>query len=78
MRKSKQAKLERAGWKIGSVSDFLGLSAAEEAIVELRVPFSRKRPSHALSPIFRKPKGRSSSAKAVTHEKSVVIKRKSE
>jgi len=37
MRKEKKAKLERAGWKVGSVADFLGLSAAEEALVELRL-----------------------------------------
>ena len=41
MRKEKKAKLERAGWKVGSVGDFLGLSAAEEALVELRLTLSR-------------------------------------
>jgi DNA-binding XRE family transcriptional regulator len=41
MRKEKKARLERAGWKVGSVSDFLGLSAAEEALVELRLTLSR-------------------------------------
>jgi len=41
MRKEKKAKLERAGWKVGSVADFLGLSAAEEALVELRLTLSR-------------------------------------
>jgi DNA-binding XRE family transcriptional regulator len=41
MRKEKKARLERAGWKVGSVSDFLGLSAAEAALVELRLTLSR-------------------------------------
>jgi len=41
MRKEKKARLERAGWKVGSVSDFLGLSAAEGALVELRLTLSR-------------------------------------
>jgi len=41
MRKEKKAKLERAGWKVGSVSEFLGLSAVEEALVELRLTLSR-------------------------------------
>jgi len=41
MRKEKKAKLERAGWRVGSVSDFLGLTAAEEALVELRLTLSR-------------------------------------
>jgi DNA-binding XRE family transcriptional regulator len=41
MRKDKKARLERAGWKVGSISDFLGLSKAEEALVELKLMLSR-------------------------------------
>ena len=41
MRKEKKARLERAGWKVGSVRDFLGLSKTEEALVELRLALSR-------------------------------------
>jgi len=41
VRKDKRAKFELAGWKVGSVGDFLGLSAAEEARVELRLTLSR-------------------------------------
>lgn len=41
MRKDKKAKLERAGWKVGGVREFLGLTAAEEALVELRLTLSR-------------------------------------
>jgi len=41
MRKDKRARLERAGWTVGSVRDFLGLSEAEEALVELKLALSR-------------------------------------
>ena len=41
MRKEKKARLVSAGWKVGSVRDFLGLSKAEEAMVELRLALSR-------------------------------------
>ena len=41
MRKGKKTRLERAGWKVGSVQEFLGLSKAEEALVELKLTLSR-------------------------------------
>lgn len=41
MRKDKRARLEQAGWVVGSVRDFLGLSEAEEALVELKLALSR-------------------------------------
>ena len=41
MRKEKRARLESAGWRVGSVRDFLGLSKAEEALVELKLTLSR-------------------------------------
>jgi predicted transcriptional regulator len=41
MRKDKKARLERAGWKVGTVRQFLGLSKAEEALVELKLILSR-------------------------------------
>jgi len=37
MNKNKQKKLEAAGWKVGSAADFLGLSEAEETIVEMKL-----------------------------------------
>jgi hypothetical protein len=37
MKKIKQAKLERAGWKVGSTAEFLGLTPEEAAFVELKV-----------------------------------------
>lgn len=37
MDKNKKRKLEKAGWRVGSVSEFLELSPAEEAVIELRL-----------------------------------------
>ena len=41
MDKEKKEKLEKTGWKVGSAAEFLGLSAAEEEIIELRLALSR-------------------------------------
>jgi DNA-binding XRE family transcriptional regulator len=41
MRKDKKTRLERAGWKVGTVREFLGLSATEAAVVELKLTLSR-------------------------------------
>jgi len=43
MRKKKKERLERTGWKVGSVGGFLGLSQSEEALVELKLRLSRVR-----------------------------------
>jgi ribosome-binding protein aMBF1 (putative translation factor) len=37
VRESKRKKLEAAGWKLGSPKELLGLSAEEQAYIELRV-----------------------------------------
>lgn len=37
MREDKAKRLEAKGWKVGSVGDFLGLTADEEAFVELKL-----------------------------------------
>lgn len=37
----KRARLKASGWTIGSTQDFLGLSAEEAALVELRLALSR-------------------------------------
>jgi ribosome-binding protein aMBF1 (putative translation factor) len=37
----KSEKLRRAGWRVGSVKDFLGLSADEAALIEIRLALSR-------------------------------------
>lgn len=53
MRRSKKERLEKSGWKVGSVQEFLGLSAEETAYVELRLRLSdslrRRRKSRKLS-----------------------------
>jgi ribosome-binding protein aMBF1 (putative translation factor) len=37
MNASKRKKLERAGWKVGTAAELLGLEPAEEAYIELKV-----------------------------------------
>ena len=37
MKKAKKERLERAGWRVGSAADFLGLSKEEEAFVEMKL-----------------------------------------
>jgi len=38
---SKQKRLERAGWKVGTTGEFLGLSAEESAYVEVKLALSQ-------------------------------------
>jgi len=38
---SKQNKLEKAGWKVGTVDDFLGLSPEELAYIDMKLALSR-------------------------------------
>ena len=40
MDKRKQRRLEARGWRVGSVSDFLGLSPEEAALVEMKLRLS--------------------------------------
>lgn len=42
MKKTKRARLEKLGWKFGTVAEFLGLSHEEEAFVEMKLALSRK------------------------------------
>src|SRR5450432_1641196 len=41
MQKKKRQRLESAGWTVGSVEDFLGLSEAESALIDLKLLLSR-------------------------------------
>ncbi len=41
MEKRKKEKLEKNGWKVGDVDEFLGLSPAEMAIVEMKVALAK-------------------------------------
>jgi DNA-binding XRE family transcriptional regulator len=55
MRKSKRARLEVAGWAVGSVKEFLGLSEADAALIEMKLALSRslrnRREQHGLSQV---------------------------
>ena len=42
MNKNKRERLRRAGWTGGSVTEFLGLTEAEAALVELKLTLSRR------------------------------------
>ena len=42
MNKNKRERLRRAGWTVGSVADFLGLTEAEAALVELKLTLSHR------------------------------------
>lgn len=41
MKNTKRAKLEAAGWAVGSVKEFLGLSEAESALIDMKLVLSR-------------------------------------
>jgi len=41
MNKAKRKKLERHGWKVGSASEFLGLTTEETRFIELKLALSR-------------------------------------
>jgi len=40
MEHSKRKRLVKAGWRIGSTADFLGLSGVEEALVDMKLTHS--------------------------------------
>jgi DNA-binding XRE family transcriptional regulator len=40
MEKTKRKRLESAGWRVGSAGQFLGLSAEESALVEMKLALS--------------------------------------
>lgn len=41
MKKSKREALEKRGWKVGTVAEFLGLTEEESALIELKLALSR-------------------------------------
>jgi predicted XRE-type DNA-binding protein len=53
MREDKKKRLEAQGWRVGSVSEFLGLSAEEEEYIELKLRlaegFRRRRTQKQLT-----------------------------
>lgn len=42
MKTSKKKKLEAAGWKVGTTAEFLGLSDAEEMLVNMKVALAKQ------------------------------------
>src|SRR3990170_8805007 len=42
MKQIKRDRLRRAGWAVGSAAEFLGLSKAEAALVDLKLTLSQK------------------------------------
>ena len=41
MRDEKKRRLEAKGWRVGSAGEFLGLSASEEAYIEIRLALAK-------------------------------------
>ena len=41
MKKSKIEKLKKAGWRVGSTKDFLGLSEEEAAFIEMKLALAK-------------------------------------
>jgi DNA-binding XRE family transcriptional regulator len=41
MKRQKRARLQAAGWKVGSAAEFLGLTEAEAAVVELKLGLAK-------------------------------------
>lgn len=41
MEKTKQTRIEKKGWKVGTVGDFLELTPDEEALIEIKLALSR-------------------------------------
>jgi ribosome-binding protein aMBF1 (putative translation factor) len=42
MERAKRRRLERAGWRVGSARDFLGLSAEEAHLVDMKLALSER------------------------------------
>lgn len=41
MKKEKQRKLEKAGWKVGDTADFLELTKEEAALIDMKISLSK-------------------------------------
>ena len=74
MDSAKRKKLEKAGWNVGSSEDFLGLSDAESAFVELKLALSQslkeRRAAQGLSQTALAKRLRSSQSRAAKMEAS--------
>lgn len=70
MRSSKKKRLKTKGWKVGSAKDFLGLSAAEEAYIEVKLRLAESLRNQRL----RRNMTQSDVAKAINSSQSRVAK----
>ncbi len=70
MHNSKKKRLEAKGWKVGSTKEFLGLSAEEEAYIEIKLKLAESFREHRL----RCKMTQSDAAKAIKSSQSRVAK----
>jgi ribosome-binding protein aMBF1 (putative translation factor) len=70
MRNDKKKRLEAKGWKIGSAKEFLGLSAEEEAYIEIKLRLAESLREQRL----RRQMTQSDLAKAIKSSQSRVAK----
>lgn len=72
MDKAKRKPLEVRGWRVGTATDFLGLSAEEAALVEMKVRLSQalraRREARALSQVALAKRLRSSQSRVAKME----------
>ena len=72
MDKAKRKRLEARGWRVGTASDFLGLSAEEAALVEMKVSLSQalraRREARGLSQVALAKRLRSSQSRVAKME----------
>ncbi|MEK6619113.1 MAG: helix-turn-helix transcriptional regulator [Nitrospirota bacterium] len=72
MDKAKRKRLEARGWRVGPASDFLGLSAEEAALVEMKVSLSQalraRREARGLSQVALAKRLRSSQSRVAKME----------
>ena len=72
MDKTKRKRLEARGWRVGTASDFLGLSVEEAALVEMKVSLSQalraRREARSLSQVDLAKRLRSSQSRVAKME----------
>ena len=51
MNKTKQKRLEKKGWKVGTAEEYLGLSQAESRCIELRLASREAASGHTLGTV---------------------------
>ena len=73
MHSNKRKRLEAKGWKIGNAKEFLGLSSAEEAYIEIKLKLAESFREHRL----RCKMTQSDAAKAIKSSQSRVAKMES-